>query len=370
MRWTPLLLYAFFLLAACASPVDKNEAKNVNVDHELVDMHVDFAQNFTLESIENGYILHLIDPNTLKTERTYTLTYDHSVEGENTIHLPCSRIANLSQTSVGMMSILGATNSITGISNINYVYDPKIIARFNKKQVAEFGDETNFPIEKIVASESRLILYSGFGKDFPQASKLTELGITPIPNYDWRETHPLGKAEWIKVIGILCGKEAAANSYFEKVKSSYLKLAQKAALVEHRPTVMSGNIYGSVWYSPAGESYMSMLFADAGADYVYRFTQGTGSIERGIEQILKDNLTTEFWMNPGDFSKARLLENAPQIKHLKAFESNTYCYTHNGNKFWERSASEPHLVLSDLLQLFHPELGGSDSLHFYQKIQP
>ena len=116
MRWTPLLLYAFFLLAACASPVDKNEAKNVNVDHELVDMHVDFAQNFTLESIENGYILRLIDPNTLKTERTYTLTYDHSVEGENTIHLPCSRIANLSQTSVGMMSILGATTSTTSMT--------------------------------------------------------------------------------------------------------------------------------------------------------------------------------------------------------------------------------------------------------------
>ena len=115
---------------------------------------------------------------------------------------------------------------------------------------------------------------------------------------------------------------------------------------------------------------MAMLFADAGADYTYRFTKGTGSIERGIEDILNDNLETDFWVNPGDFSGKKILQNVPQVKHFKSFPSNTYCYMHDGNKFWERSASEPHLVLSDLLKIFHPELNLSDSLHFYQKIQP
>ena len=370
MRILSILILVLFATACGSSSLEKKEISERNLDHELMDLSVDYAQNFTLKSSENGYLLELIDPNTMKTEQSFTLTYDHSIKGKNVIHLPCTRIANLSQTSVGMMSILGATESITGISNISYIYDPKIKQRFKDKKLVEFGDETNFPIEKVVASESNLILYSGFGKDFPQASKLAQLGITPIPNYDWRETHPLGKAEWIKVIGILCGKEQAADDYFNQVTKSYLALSKKAAKVQQRPTVISGNIFGSIWYSPAGESYMAMLFADAGSDYVYRFTQGTGSIERGIEQILTDNVETDFWMNPGDFSKGKLLQTAPQVKHLKAFNSNTYCYTHAGNKFWERSASEPHLVLSDLLHIFHPELNLSDSLHFYQKIQP
>ncbi len=38
-----------------------------------------------------------------------------------------------------------------------------------------------------------------------------------MANYDWREEHPLGKAEWIKVFGYLIDQPEKAEAYFQQV---------------------------------------------------------------------------------------------------------------------------------------------------------
>ena len=356
------------ILFGCSDSTETISNNNNVIEVEIEPISIDFAENFTLTSIENGYELELIDPNTQKTEEHFVLTYDHSVSGENVIHLPIKNIACLSQTSVGMLSILSATDYLTGISNINYVYSDDVKQKFENNEIVEFGDETNYPLEKIIQSNSEMILYSGFGKNFPHEQKLLQLDIHPIPIYDWREAHPLGKAEWIKFIGVLTGKVEEANDFFNEVKNNYIDLSQQVLTSDYSPVVFSGNILGDIWYAPAGGSYMAMLFTDAGATYSYRFTKGTGSIEKSLESVLVDNRTADFGLNPGVPSKSKLLELVPQAKNFDAFEGKTYCYTHDSNKFWERSAAEPNLVLSDLIHIFHPEISEKDTLDFYQLI--
>lgn len=358
-----------FVLGGCSSKNGSQQSKHENQHHKTIEISIDFAENFTIETKEDGYTLNLIDPNTQKVELTYDLTYNHSNVGKNVIHLPLQNIACLSQTSVGMLSILNGINLLTGISNINYVYSKDVIKKYEKEEIVEFGDETNFPLEKIIESKSELILYSGFGKQFPHEKKLKMLDIVPIPIYDWRESHPLGKAEWIKFIGILIGKEDQAIAFFNEVKNDYIDLSQQALAVRNTPTVLSGNMLGDIWYAPAGGSYMAMLFGDAGAEYRYRFSKGTGSIEKSLESIILENRSTKFWLNPGVPTKSKLLEIVPQADVLEAFENRTYCYTHDSNKFWERSAAEPNLVLSDLIHIFHPEISEKDSLDFYRLVE-
>lgn len=356
------------ILFGCSDSMETNSNDYNIVETEIEPISIDFAENFTLNSIENGYELELIDPNTQKTEAHFVLTYDKSVTGKNVIHLPVENIACLSQTSVGMLTILSATDFLTGISNINYVHSAKVKEKFENKEIVEFGDESNYPLEKIIQSKSEVILYSGFGKSFPHEQKLLQLNISPLPIYDWRESHPLGKAEWIKFIGVLTGKVDEANDFFNEVKNNYIDLSQEVLTSNVSPTVFSGNMLGDIWYAPAGGSYMAMLFTDAGATYTYRFTRGTGSIEKSLESVLVENRTSDFWLNPGVPSKSKLIEIVPQAKNFDAFQGKTYCYTHDSNKFWERSAAEPNLVLSDLIHIFHPEISKKDTLDFYQLI--
>jgi iron complex transport system substrate-binding protein len=349
-----LSLFSLFFLFSCGQEsVDTSEA----ISESTGSIEIEYAENLLLETTDEGYKVSILNPNSGSIEKTYTVK-----SGEK------KKIIGLTSTLNGMLSILGETDLLVGVSSMDYVYDADIRKKFERNEITEFGDETNHSVEKIIASDANTILYSGFGDEFPNHEKLEKLGFSIMPIYDWREIHPLGKAEWIKLVGILAGKEKEAIAFFEEVKQKYE--ATKSLLVDTKenPSVISGNLIGDIWYAPAGESYMARVIQDAGGDYIYAKTEGTGSTQKSIEQIIKDNRATDFWINPGIGTKRQIEKINPHCKHLDAFSNGLYCYSPNTSKFWERSAAEPHLVLSDLIHIFHPEIEGIKTLHFYEQI--
>lgn len=348
----PFILISF--LFACNTAV---ENQHIEEPEEETAIQIEYAEHFSIETQEGGYILHIHDPEKGTIEKSY------SIEGSTQ-----RKIISLTSTLNGMLSILDATDQLYGISNADYLYDAEIKKRFQHGLLKEYGDETALSVEKVVSSKANTILYSGFGDDFPNSNQLEKLGFDIIPIYDWRETHPLGKAEWIKVVGILIGKEKEAGRFFEEVKKNYEKTKTLAQSINDKPSVLAGYLYGDIWYTPAGESYMAILLKDAGVRYTHANTQGTGSAEFTMEQILELDQNTEFWINPGISSKKKIDQIMPHARHLKAYDQ-IYCYSPNLNKYWERSAAEPHLLLSDLIHIFHPEIAEIRQLHFYGKIE-
>ena len=66
-----------------------------------------------------------------------------------------------------------------------------------------------------LAMESTMILHS------PETmEKLEELGIPVFIDYSSYEQHPLGRTEWIKVYGVMLGREEAAESFFREQTDS------------------------------------------------------------------------------------------------------------------------------------------------------
>lgn len=372
MKLILFLLTIVLLVNSCKenqpNSIDLSNKKNLisKINETPTEVKVEFAENFHVRAVKGGYELELLDPNSHEVESTYTLTFDHSKKGDKVIHLPVEHIAALSQTSVGMLSKLNALETITGISKIDYVYSPEIKKRFEAGEISEFGDETSAPIEKIVKSNTKLIIYSGFGSEFDGKGKLKKLGIQSIPNYEWRETHPLGRAEWIKFLGILIDKPTEANAIFEEIKSNYEDLRWKTRDLDDFPKVISGNFYSDQWTAPAGNSYMAILFQDAGAEYMYKSSNGTGSVFLPIEKVVFENRKTDYWLNPGVSSKAILSEMNPKAQFIGAYDHGIYCYSHEMNKFWEMSAIEPDFLLADFIHIFHPEFEPNSELHFYK----
>lgn len=351
MRYLFLII---LFLTACTSSED--QVNNESVQHEL---EIIYARHFTITEIADSLIIRIMSPKDGHLEKELTVAKQKSVPS----------LITLSSTHIGMLSKLGLTNHIVGVSNINYVANETVLERYNLAEVVEVGEESNLPLEHIVKVHPNYIIYSGFGKVFPYEKRFEQLGINCVQNYDWEEIHPLGKAEWIKVIGAICGKYNEACDYFKSVEKEYNQLKSISNQKKSAKSILSGNTWGDTWHCPAGESYNAHLFRDAGLEYLYSNTKGTGSLSFTLEQILVDNRSADIWINPGATSLAQLKSKNPKAIHFDAFKNKqVYCYSPKANIFWENSAIEPHRVLKDLIQINN---GGqlTDSLYFYSRLE-
>lgn len=346
--------------------------KEVIYEIENAENTVKYAQNLEIIKNDGDVLIHIKDPETHQIEKRLFIAKNDRIPplGYKVIERKMKSFIALSSTYIGMLGKLNETSIVVGVSNHIYIHNPQVLKRYNEGKVIEMGEESLIPVESIIASKAQMIMYSGFGKTFPHEEQLEKIGIICLANYDWRENHPLGKAEWIKLFGYLTGKEKEAESYFLKVEKEYNELKKIASTRESKPSVFSGNMVGDVWHTPAGESYNARLFRDANCKYIYANTKGTGSIERSFEQILQDNRFSDIWLNPGCITKKELLDFQPKYIHFESVKNDkVYSYSYSGNEFWERSAIEPHHVLSDLIQIFHPEWMNKKELYFYRQLK-
>lgn len=356
-----LLFLCLFVFIAC-SPKRKGTSSNSNLR---------YAQNLKIESDSNGSKVELINPKTNNVAYFYLgKTKPKNLRKKYTyIQVPIKRIITLSGTDIGMLSKLVAEDNIVGVANESYVYNKKVKQNCKVGRTQSFGDAATLSYEKIIQSKANCIIYSGFENEFPHQKQLKQANIFCLPNYDWKEIHPLGKAEWIRLFGLLLGKEGQANTYFRSCESAYLKLKKKAEKLNLSKQVFVGNLIGDTWFTPAGKNYLAQLLNDAKANYTYKNTHGTESLALSFEKIMRENQNAEFWINPGTTSQHSLLIRNQKVAYFKAIKKNqVYCYSKNQNYFWEMSAIEPHLVLSDLICILHPTQISNKTLHFYSQI--
>lgn len=369
MLLRPVILF-LLLLGACTQSTTLKSRTN---DSTKISKSIEYAQHLKILEAEDHVKIEILNPDTGKPKFKAILADKKPAtipNGYRYIQTPVRNLAVLSATQIGMLSKLNETGRISAVSSKKYIYNPLILKGISDGKIKDLGDESLIPAESIISSDSKFLFFSDFGQAFPHSEQLEKIGIVVIPNPDWRETHPLGKAEWIKLLGHLTGKEKEANELFQEIKKEYLELSNLAKKQSKKPILVSGNMLGDIWWAPSGESYNAKLFSDAEGNYVYSKTKGTGSIERSIEQILEENSQTEFWFNPGFPTKKEIIRNSPKLKHLPLMKGKTiYCYSGNMNFFWEMSAVEPHLVLKDLIRILHPEALPKGKLYFYATVQ-
>lgn len=358
-------LFLFLPLLISCKPLVKKELT-------IEEGSVRYATNFKIEKKGNFTFLKIINPETNEIEIKYFLKKrgQKEREGIQTIEVPIKSIAALSSTHIGMLNKLNCLNNILVISDTNYISNNLIKKKCRRGEVKSVGGEGAESVEQIIYSKVNVVMFSGFGKPFSHQEKLKRLGINCIPNYDWRENHPLGKAEWIKLFGVLLGKEKEAFEYFEKVEEEYNNLVELAKESHRLPTVFSGSLLGDIWYAPAGESFNAKLYEDAHLNYIYKNTKGTGSISKSFEEVLLDNQNTEYWLNPNATTFSDLLNTQPKMRYFKSVKNKkVFDYSTQMNFFWENSAIEPQKVLSDFISIFHRELKSTDTLYFYQQLK-
>ena len=230
--------------------------------------------------------------------------------------------------------------------------------------------------EKIMAMDPDLMMISGGqSSQFDNVRILMDSDIDVMVNSEWLETTPLGKAEWVKVLGALLNKERLANEKFNRVAKEYNRLKSKVSDINHKPLVINNMPYKGAWFVSGGESFTARFLKDARADYPWYDSDETGGLRKSFEVIYEIGLKADIWINPGAAkSKEDILAKDSRFKDFRPFETGRI-YNNNkrvspagGNDFWESGAVHPEIVLADLIKIFHPQQLSDHQLYYYQQI--
>lgn len=354
MRKLVYFLAALFLLSGCTSSVDP--VKIDPKDYSTVSLK--YATFFRLKQNQEKFLLELLDPDSKKVVQTVSISKDEN-----------RRIICLTATLTGMFCALDQRDYLIGITAENQLYDFQLKQRYAKGKMKSYGDFAQLSLERVANAQPDIVLYNYVKNDFPHKEKLEKLGVKLLIVNDWLESHPLAKAEWIKVIGAMTGQFEEACQLFDQIEERYLSISEKVQKLGNKPSVISGNLIGGSWYAPSGENYFGILMHDAGADYRYKDTKGAQSLALPLETILEDNEHTAIWLNPGVTQWKQLLQLNPHAELFGAAQNGSvYCYSGNTNKFWEESALRADYMLEDLAHILHPELDSAYRFHYYSQL--
>jgi iron complex transport system substrate-binding protein len=355
------ILCSIFILFSCQNSKDKPKdlvfGKNI----------CQYSKWLRIYEAGNQVKIQIIHPDQSKIFRTFVISKEFVENSTSILIHETDAIAALSATHIGMLSVIDEEKSIRAVSDKELVFNQKVKNQIKSGKTISLGSESQLSIDRIIASKSNTIIYSAFSGEFKDENRLKKIGITCVPDFDWRETHPLGRAEWVLLFGYLTGKQKEAKSIFKEIVKSYNQFKNRGE-VESNSKAISGNFIGDYWYAPAGQSFHAKLFKDAGLNYIYRDSKGTGSIPFSQEQIISNSKDVSIWLNPGFSTKKEILNTNPKAKFLPFFVTGkVYCSSAKMNKYWELGAVQPHLILSDIYNIAHPKNGMK--LYFYEEVK-
>lgn len=292
------------------------------------------------------------------------------------VGVPVQRLVSLSATHLAFLDALGLVDRLVGFSSPERVFTPSVRRAIKQGKITGVGFGPNLRVESVLELAPDLILTYGRGSFRDAHPKLLEAGLKVAINAEYMETHPLGRAEWIKFVALFFGREQAAEQLFSEIEARYLELARLGSDVKKRPTVLLGTPFSGRWHVAKGDSYMARLLYDSGGEYIWSDIRGTSSIPMDIEMVYEQGQQAEYWLNTGAWtSLEQARRSAPRMIDFRSLQAGKLYnrdkrVTENGaNDYWESGIMNPDVVLADLIHIFHPQLLPDHELYYYRKLQ-
>ena len=373
----PFLRLAFLLLLIFTSCQNK-ESDSVAIS----DNQIKYASGLSIQKFEGFSIMTIKNPwPNAANSYTYILKQKNasipdSLSSYETINVPIKSIIVTSTTHIPSLEMLDQGNSLLGFPSLQYISSPAIRTMIDAGKIREVGNNQSLNTEVIIDINPDVVIGFGIDNNNPTFDNLKKSGLKVLYNGDWNEQTPLGKAEWIKFFGALYGLEDKANDVFAKIETDYNKSVELVKNVSNKPSVMAGAIYENQWYLPQGESWGSELISEAGGNYLWNETKGTGSLSLPFEKVLEMAVDADVWIGPAQFGSLKeMTDNNGHYNEFKSFkDGKVYSYSSKkgatgGVIYYELAPNRPDLVLKDLIKILHPDLLANHELFFFEQLK-
>jgi iron complex transport system substrate-binding protein len=369
-------------LASCKEAVKPPHAA-IDQKHTRAKTSILHSKGFRIEYFENYKLVKITNRFSDKTDTLLYVLVQRGKPvptlpaGAQVIRVPVQNLVVTSSMHVGLVDFAGATDVISGLAEVKYVTAPAVRKNLAAGKITEVGNGSAMNQELIIGMKPDLVMTMGSpDAPFSRYQTLIDAGVPVMMNAEWLETDPIGRFEWVKLMAALLNKEEVVNAKFDTIVKEYNRLKTLTATVTQKPQVIVGMPFKGSWFVPDGDSYITQLLKDAGAAYHWSNVIQPGSLALDFETVAPIALKADVWLNPGTAdTKKDIADKDQRYTRFNPYQKGTiYNNTKRtndigSNDYWESGVCNPHLILADLITIFHPELLPGHQLDYYKQLQ-
>ena len=332
---------------------------------------LNYAEQFVIYQYEDGYAVFDI-----QEEGQFLLVPDgkdtpESVPEEITVLQQPKHIYLAATAIMALFASMDAMDVVTmsSLEEEDWTFDaPKEAMQNGTLTYAGKYSEPDY--EMLLENECDLAIESTMIYHKPDVQEMIEsLGIPVLVDRSSYEGNPLGRAEWIRLYGVLTGHEAEADAFFEDqmkmidglddFENTGLTVAFFYISTDGKAVVRSGTDYVPAMIDMAGGQY---IFSDVVNE------TGRSSVPMSIEQFFDvaqdaDIIIYNSSIDSSVQTMDDLLNKDPIMSEMKAVQEGNCWYT--GSSMYQRTDIAGNLI-RDFHNLF---TGNTDDLEFLTKLE-
>ena len=368
-QFLKLIPAAALALSGCGSKTEPANTESLVFSHHY---QLDYAQQFTADCYEGGYTMVSIPDSGQKflvvpqdAAEVDSLPADVTV-----LRQPVENIYLVSTSVMDLILHLDALDSITlSGTKAEGWYLPEAKQAMEEGRIAYAGKYSAPDYEQILAANCSLAIQNTMILHTPEVKEqLEHFGIPVLVERSSYESGPLERMEWIKLYGILLGKEDTAEQVFAAQEAAI------APLLEQEPTGKSCAFFSLSSNNLAtvreGSDYVAKMIEMAGGTYVFSDLTDNGNSLATMNLPLED-----FYAGAKDAdvliynsaiegmiaSVSQLTERFPLLNEFKAVQNGqVWCTTQS---LFQQSMELADLIL-DMNKVFTEGTPDADTLKF------
>lgn len=368
-QFLKLLPAAALALSGCGSKTEPSNTESLVFSHHY---QLDYAQQFTADCYEGGYTMVSIPDSGQKflvvpqdAAEVDSLPADVTV-----LRQPVENIYLVSTSVMDLILHLDALDSITlSGTKAEGWYLPEAKQAMEEGRIAYAGKYSAPDYEQILAANCSLAIQNTMILHTPEVKEqLEHFGIPVLVERSSYESGPLERMEWIKLYGILLGKEDTAEQVFAAQEAAI------APLLEQEPTGKSCAFFSLSSNNLAtvrkGSDYVAKMIEMAGGTYVFSDLTDNGNSLATMNLPLED-----FYAGAKDAdvliynsaiegmiaSVSQLTERFPLLNEFKAVQNGQVWCT--SQSLFQQSMELADLIL-DMNKVFTEGTPDADTLKF------
>lgn len=295
------------------------------------------------------------------------------------IQVPLQRLVTGNAAVLGALDELGLVDRLYGTENVRAATVPAVRDRAAQGLISDMWGYGHGSIEQVMSVQADV--YLSFYSAYPQGNmhpRLWELGVRAVAQADHHETHPLGRAEWLKLLAMLANREARANEIFDDIAQQYDALAARVRHGAYRPTVIAGFASGRDAFETFGSrNQRAQLIRDAGGEFVLDDPSPSSLIYLPFEQAYAQGAHAAVWLGTQGGQADRQSWVAANRLHGwfdAAKQGQVYAWDQGYTGAWaspyqDQGMTRPHIQLAEAIAALHPDLLPSVALpRFLRKL--
>lgn len=286
------LLMIVAVAVGCGKDTDSWKTTEHTISKELTyetSMKLDYATEFAVDYYDNGFTLISIADGSRFLLNTEDMEVPQDLADDITVlKAPVSDIYLVASATMDMFCSIGALDSIclSGLTAEKWEI-PEAKEAMESGQILYAGKYNAPDYELICSKNCGLAVESTMIGHAPEVKEnLESFGIPVLVDHSSYEADPLGRTEWVKLYGVLTGKEEEAAKAFEE---------QKQYVEELSDAEDTGKTVAFFYITTAGtvsvrksNDYVPKMIDLAGGSYIFENLRGEENAASSVNMQMEE----------------------------------------------------------------------------------